>query len=43
LGERGAANTTDFLSILSDPEYMAGVKEKLKMIATFDSNLAPVV
>ena len=37
LGEVGAVNRTDFLNILSDPEYMAGVKEKLGMIAAFQA------
>ncbi len=40
LGERGALTRTEFLTILSDPDYMAGVKEKLNMIANFQ--VAPV-
>ena len=36
MGRGGAATiTVDYLGILSDPEYMAGVKEKLSMIASF--------
>lgn len=35
LGERGALTRTEFLTILSDSDYMAGVKEKLNMIARF--------
>ena len=39
-GERGSLTRTEFLTILSDPDYMAGVKEKLNMIANFRT--APV-
>lgn len=36
LRQRGAAiRTVDYLGILSDPEYMAGVKEKLELISTY--------
>jgi hypothetical protein len=42
LGRESAGNRTeaslDFLSILSDPEYMAGVKEKLNLIAAYGTN-----
>ena len=38
LSRRGAANrTVDYLGILSDPEYMAGVKEKLTMIVALEA------
>jgi hypothetical protein len=36
LGRKGAVNrTVDYLGILSDPEYMAGVREKLNSITTY--------
>ncbi len=37
LGRGGALTRTEFLDVLSDPDYIAGVREKLNMIATYET------
>lgn len=39
-GAGGSNIGTNYLEILSDPEYMAGVREKLKLIANYEIALA---